>query len=253
MTPPIPKNLIGKTLAFEWRYNSAPQKIVRVPAHLNCITPESPRTITTPDSLLVVTFNSSSVYDTLISWIDNADLKMPQNFNTISTPYTINPSEQPLKSDILLQYRIPADESNLDQIGLYRWSKDKWDYLKDQRKSEFLTITSETDELGTVALLRDSEPPIITDIYPGSGGRFRVNDISMVSAIVKDPLSGIQDDHAITVTLDGQALYAEYNAPKDHIRYKLSQRLGTGSHQLTISVIDNAKNRATATSTFTVY
>ena len=253
LTDPIPRTLFDKILAFEWRYNQSPRKIYRVPGDFNRILPGSVQVLTTPDSLMTIVFNENSVYDTLINWIEKSDLEKLETSNIISIPYSIHPRGQALKSDILVKYNMPASENNLEQLGLYQWDEGEWDYIEEQQQSALLKKTAQLKELGTIALLRDSEPPLITAVFPGNGGRFRSAGISAISATIKDLLSGIQDDHAITVSLDGQILYAEYNAPKDFIRYKLSQRLENGQHTLIISAHDRAKNSTTVTSTFSVY
>ncbi len=253
LTDPIPRSLFDKVLAFEWRYNHAPLKIYRVPANFNRIIPGSTYIIKTPDSLMTATFNSSSTYDTMINWIDKTSLKNIESPNLVSVPYTLYPFDQPLKSDISVQFKLPASEDNLEQIGLYQWDQDEWNYIDNQQKADPFIITAKIAELGTLALLKDTEAPLITNIYPGNRGRFRTTDVSLISATIKDELSGILDDNAIIVSLDDQILYAEYNAPQDLIRYKLSQRLSTGLHTLTISAIDRANNKSTITGTFTVY
>jgi hypothetical protein len=101
--------------------------------------------------------------------------------------------------------------------------------------------------------LRDETPPEITDIFPGDGGNFRAIDVKYLMATVKDALSGLKDDTAIKITLNDKPVIAEYNAPKDYVRYKLPAPLKEGQYTLTIFVTDRAKNTMMKSSTFKIY
>jgi hypothetical protein len=149
--------------------------------------------------------------------------------------------------------KLAAGLEEVEKIGLYLLDDDEWNFLDNQLNPEQTAIIAYTDELGRVALLKDTEPPVITGIFPGNGGRFRSQDITYISAYVKDSLSGIKDDTSISVSLDDRPLYVEYNAPKNHIRYKIPGGLAEGQHTLTITVTDRANNQTTRSSTFIVF
>ncbi|MFH2024378.1 MAG: Ig-like domain-containing protein, partial [bacterium] len=240
-------------IAFEWRYNQSPENILRTPVNFKVATPDNSTGNISPDSVLSVTFLTSSVYDTLVTWINRASMNGNTAVSAISDLYTIFPLEQPLKSDILLAIKIPVGTEDLEKIGLYQLDKDEWNFLGNQLNPEQTTIAAYTGKFGSVVLLSDQEPPVISDIFPGNGGRFRSPDILYVSAIVTDNLSGIKDDTSIAVQLDKRPIYVEYNAPKDHIRYKIAGNLTEGQHTLTITVTDQANNSTEKSSTFTVY
>ncbi|MDO9547540.1 MAG: hypothetical protein Q7J65_01070, partial [Candidatus Marinimicrobia bacterium] len=249
----IPLSLFDTIIAFEWRYNQSPENILRTPVNFKVATPNNSIGSSSPDSVLSVTFPVNSVYDTLITWINQTRMYSNANISAISDPYTIFPLEQPLRSDILLEIKLPVGTEDLEKIGLYQLDDDEWSFLGNQSNPEQTTISAYTDKFGSVALLKDIESPVISDIFPGNGGRFRSQDITYISAIVKDNLSGLKDDTSISVLMDNRPLYAEYNAPKDHIRYKTSGSLSKGQHTLTITVTDRANNYTTKNSAFTVY
>ncbi|MFH2025415.1 MAG: peptidoglycan DD-metalloendopeptidase family protein [bacterium] len=249
----IPLSLFDTIIAFEWRYNQSPENILRTPVNFKTATPNNSISNNSPDSALSVTLPVNSVYDTLVTWINETRMNSNANISAISDLYTIFPLEQPLRSDILLEIKLPSGTEDIEKIGLYQLDKDEWNFLGNQLNPEQTTITAYTGKFGSIILLSDREPPVISDMFPGNGGRFRSPDIPYVSAIVTDNLSGIKDDTSIAVQMDKRPIYVEYNAPKDHIRYKISGNLPAGQHTLTITVTDQANNSTTKSSTFTVY
>ncbi|MBN2600395.1 MAG: M23 family metallopeptidase [Candidatus Marinimicrobia bacterium] len=249
----IPLSWFDTIIAFEWRYNRSPENILRTPVNFSVVTPNNRINSSSPDKILSVTFFNDSVYDTLVTWINHTSMNGNTTVSIISDLYTIFPLEQPLKSDILLEIQIPPGFENIKNIGLYQLDDNEWNFLGNQIDPERSTLSAYTGKFGSVALINDFNAPTISDIFPGNGGRFRSADISYLSAIVIDDLSGIKDDLSITVLLDDRPIYVEYNAPKDHIRYKVAGSLTAGQHSLKITVTDQANNSTTKSSVFTVY
>ena len=249
----LPLSLFDKIIVFEWRYNRFPENILRTPVNFKIASPDNSISISSPDSVLSVTFPVNSVYDTLVTWINKTSLKSNAEFSGISDLYTIFPLEQPLRSDIILEMQLPVGTEDIEKIGLYQLDGDEWNFIGKELNSDQTIISAYADKFGLFTLVKDIESPIISDIFPGNGGRFRVRDIKYISAVVKDNLSGIKDDTSISVLLDGRLLYTEYNAPKDHIRYKTPAGLPEGQHTLTITVSDQANNHTIKSSTFIVY
>ncbi|HDP67778.1 MAG TPA: M23 family metallopeptidase [Candidatus Marinimicrobia bacterium] len=250
---PIPLATLEYAIALEWRYNESPENILRIPCRFKLASPGSSMSHFSADSTFSVLFDTSSVYDTLATWIIQSPLISSMEFPFLSELYTINPVEQPLKADILVELNLPTGAESLDKIGVYQLDDDKWKFLDNTLIAENGCLRAKTNKLGSFALIKDRQPPEITDIFPGNSGRFRARDIIYISAIVKDQLSGIKDDTAISVMLNDRPLFVEYNAPKDQIRYKIAGGLPAGQHTLKITVVDNANNQTTRSSTFTVY
>ncbi|MCG2715917.1 MAG: hypothetical protein L6422_06495, partial [Candidatus Marinimicrobia bacterium] len=253
ISDPIPINLIDSMFSFEGRYNSNPENVVRYPADFKIIVPGVSRSIISADSMLAVTFNERSVYDTLVTWITKDHEHVVDADYLMSGVYTIQPLEQPLKSDVLLSFKLPVGEDDIEKIGLYQYDDDEWDFVGNRLNPERNALLAEMDETGAVALLKDVVSPVISGIFPGNGGKFRAKDVKYINAIVKDEMSGIKDDASITLTLDKRKLFAEYNGPKDKIRYKLSKPLKEGEHTIMITVTDRANNTISKSSTFTIY
>jgi len=249
----IPLSLFDTIIVFEWRYNQSPENILRTPVKFKIVSPNNSISVSSPDSVLSVTFPVNSVYDTLVTWISKTSLKSNAEFSGISDLYTIFPLEQPLRSDIFLEIKLPVGTEDIEKIGLYQLDSDDWNFMGKELNPDQTTISAYADKFGLFALVKDTDSPVISDLFPGNGGRFQARDIKYISAVVKDNLAGIKDDTSISVLLDGRLLYAEYNAPKDHVRYKTPAGLPEGQHILTITVSDQANNHTTKSSTFTVY
>lgn len=250
---PIPLAALEYAIALEWRYNDSPKNILRIPGRFKLATPGRSMSHISPDSVFSVLFDTNSTYDTLVTWIAQSPLNPSQEYPFLSELYTINPVEQPLKTDVLIEMNVPSGTDNPEKIGVYQLDADKWKFMDKIPVADRSRIRATAKKLGSFALLKDVEPPEIREIFPGDGGRFHARDIDYISAIVKDQLSGIKDDTSISVMLNERPLYAEYNAPRDHIRYKIAGSLPAGEHTLVITVVDNANNQTTGSSTFTVY
>jgi hypothetical protein len=152
-----------------------------------------------------------------------------------------------------LSFKLPVGENDIEKIGLYQYDDDEWDFVSNRLNPDRNAFLAEMDETGAVALLKDIVAPVISGIFPGYGGKFRAKDVKYINAIVKDEMSGIKDDASITFTLDDRQYFAEYNAPKDKVRYKLSKPLKEGEHTIIITVTDQANNSTSKSSMFTIY
>ncbi len=253
ISDPLPIMLSDKVFSLEWRYNRTPENILRLPVDFSLIVPGTPQTVTTKDSVFTVAFAKNSVYDSLLTWIVKKQPFPSNPEELISGIYTIFPTEQPLNKNIELFFKIPLGENDFDKIGVYHFDDDEWDFLNNQRLLKNNLISATTNKTGAFALLKDNKPPDITNIFPGNNGRFRSKNIEYIKAIVEDDLSGIKDDASITLTLDDRHLIAEYNGPKDSIRYKPSKPLNNGKHTITITVTDRANNSSSRTDNFYIY
>jgi hypothetical protein len=253
VSEPIPFNLLERAIAIEWRYNRNPEIICRSPVYFRLVTPHTGCEMMSRDSVVTVNFGDDAAFDTLATWIVGENLQLPESEHNVSGCYTLFPLEQPLKSDASLLFILPNPASDLEQIGLYEFDDDKWEYLDDQDWVAEFTLRAPIERTGIFALLRDETPPEITDIFPGDGGNFRAIDVKYLMATVKDALSGLKDDTAIKITLNDKPVIAEYNAPKDYVRYKLPAPLKEGQYTLTIFVTDRAKNTMMKSSTFKIY
>jgi len=253
VSEPIPFRLVERAIAVEWRFNRNPEIVCRLPIYFRLISPYVGHEIASRDSVVTVTFGEFAAYDTLVTWIARSDPQFPESEMNISGRYTLFPLEQPLKSDAVLRFKLFNPTSDLEKIGIYEYGDNKWKFLGNQALVEGFALRALIKSTGTFVLLKDEVPPEIADIFPGNGGNFRMGDVKYLRATVKDELAGLKDDTSIKMTLNNNPIYAEYNAPKNYVRYKLPAPLKEGQYTLTISVTDQANNMTTKSSTFQIY
>ncbi|MFH1213700.1 MAG: hypothetical protein V1681_06405, partial [Candidatus Neomarinimicrobiota bacterium] len=251
-TAPAPFAVWRDAFAFEVRFNTQPMNITRVRLNLKCIVSGSDNFYTSRDSLFTAIFPVDAVYDSMLIWLNSATAGSLDGGQFVSPRYTLYPTNQPLHDSIRVAFKYPTYSADIRQIGVYQHVENTWRFLGNQTDSQNNLIRAATRRMGELALIKDFTPPVIRNIFPGNGGRFRASGVRTVKATVRDDLSGIQNDLAIVATLDDYPLITEYHAPKHYIKYGLAGALASGKHILNITVTDRAGNISTATSEFTI-
>lgn len=257
ITEPIPLSQWYNSIAWEIRLfngldtTNALATVFREKTCFECVTPSTPVEISSSDKIFNIKIGCDVVYDSLLVWIDTVRPFPVKGGEFLSKGYRISPSSQPLKKNISIAFILPMGEEKSEQIGIYRYD-DKWKFEGNKIDSSRLAITAETDETGIFTLIRDFTPPTIKRIFPGNGSSFKSSDVKILEAYVKDELSELKDDTSIQVTLNGKPVIAEYNAPQNHIRYKLPQPLSPGQYILEIVAIDRALNSNSTVSRFVI-
>lgn len=239
-------------IACEIRISSEPMTVYRKPVRLKCVEPKTGGSVTSPDSLFQASFVPGSVYDTLLSWIDTVSAHPGKNGNQVSKIYRIYPETEPLQDSIWVEFNYPAFVEKVEQYGVYLWRDGKWSYLGNEIDPARDVIRADLRKLGDFCLMKDQKPPVIKNVFPGNGGRFRSSSIDWLKASVSDALSGIRDDLSIQVRLDEVPVIVEYCGIKKTLRYRLRHPLKPGRHQVKINAIDRAGNVSTAVSEFTI-
>jgi len=238
-------------LACEIRVPSEPMTVYRKPVRLKCIEPKMGGSATSQDSLFQATFFPGSVYDTLLCWIDTVSAHPGKNGNQVSKIYRIYPETEPLQDSISVEFKYQTYVEKIEQYGVYSWRDGKWLFLGNQISGRD-AICADSRKLSDFCLMKDQKPPVIKNVFPGNGGRFRSSSVDWLKASVSDALSGIRDDLSIQVRLDEVPVLAEYCGIKKTLRYQLRQPLKPGRHQVRITATDRAGNVSTAVSEFTI-
>jgi len=134
----------------------------------------------------------------------------------------------------------------MDKISLYYYNKDNgWTYIHSKNSTKRRVLTGGLRSLEAVCILQDNVPPRILSTFPGNGGLYDVEDVSIIEANVDDILSGIEPaESEMSMILDGKQLISAYQPVKQKISYELSAPLNVGGHSFIVFVKDRSGNKA---------
>jgi len=207
------------------------------------VRPNRQRTITFPDSQVTMTFNNNSLWQPICVRCDSA--KYPVGgFPYLTRAWKIEPRDVPLAGNVEISWKIPPNQTTLNQIAIYRWSRRAyWKILMPVTYSDDGAINAPTDELGIFALIRDDQPPEVTPVFPKNGAVVTTAKPRLVVHI-GDVLSGLDED-GMQMKLDGNVVISEYDPDAQTVSYRPHDTLASGEHQLTAEVRDRAGNVTT--------
>ena len=221
---------------------------------LNHISNRDGGTLVSKDGNFIAQFDDKSLYIDYFGDVElSDDPKYVSGNDEILTPiYNISPTYQPMKEVVKLLVRYPKSDLLKEKLGIYYFdSKKGWVYLNSEHDSSMQIMSTEVLSLESFAVLGDNIPPTFESVTPSNNSIVNNRGLE-ISARIKDLLSGIQDENAITIELDGELKIFEWHPASNTARYKSHQQLRKGKHTFRISAIDNAKNRKSVTKTFTV-
>ncbi len=119
--------------------------------------------------------------------------------------------------------------------------------LVETRSYRTLTTSGET-----FALIEETDPPRIEMKWPAEGGTYQWGDLRQIRFHIDDPVAGIKDETAISLTLDGVTRIFEYNTYRATVTYVLPKPMERGQHEVIITASDQVGNAVTKTVTFSV-
>ncbi len=133
-------------------------------------------------------------------------------------------------------------------MGVYGYSygSGNWGFIA---KNDGAKLESGGFGLGKLALIEDSDPPVIASVSPTGAIKSRTPTLSCT---IRDKLSGLALDSGINMYLDGAWVPAEYDIDGAIFSYKVRGALKPGSHKLEIKASDNQGNLTVKTTNFTV-
>jgi hypothetical protein len=170
-----------------------------------------------------------------------------------SDKYLIMPEAFVCREDYLVRMTFQGI-NHTDSLSGICWRDEKkqsWVWLDNTWNSERRAFTAKSRGGGLFGAIHDFDPPNIRPItiYAGS----RTNDpMQELRFLVKDTVSGIGDDTAFHITLNGEWLIPEYDFETNVLRTWPNTPMSKGPQQLTIRVTDRAGNSAEQTIDFTV-
>ena len=154
-------------------------------------------------------------------------------------PFIVGPQSVPLKDKFILSY---LNEKNYTNLGIYKYDyyNEKWKFLDNKLDQNKITATIKSG--GVFSIIKDIKPPNISRVVPKVGSTYRHDHFDMLKFEVEDELSGIKNEKNIEVILDGKKIISEYNTYRSTVFYAFKEPLAIGTHEIKISVTDNANN-----------
>ena len=142
-----------------------------------------------------------------------------------------------------------AGVSDASRVGLYRRSRDGWDYLSAKPAEGGTSIEADSRRLGTFALFADTLAPRITLNLPrrkAAAGRY---NRWALEAQLAEQGSGV-DPRASAFEVDGVRVPSEWDAEERTLRWRPRRAPSAGEHRYTVVATDRAGNVARSTGTF---
>lgn len=212
---------------------------------LYAVSPESTCEVDSPDSTMTIYFQSNSSY--YPDYIFPSAGKLTHEARGNAIVYDIQPAN--FLADQLLKFKFNVARLGLAgrKIGAYGASAGGgWNFIGkiDGSKWEVAGLG-----LGKIALIEDSDPPVISSVSPSATTS---SGTPLLSCHLDDNLSGLALDTGLSMTIDGIWAPAEYDIDSGKFSYKVRKALKPGKHQLEISAADNQGNIAGKIISFTV-
>jgi hypothetical protein len=221
-------SIAGKrTFVFEGNVNGDPVRVVDS-LDVYPIVPGKHGTITFDNGNLLLEYDSLSVYDTLylqpkISTIEGARV------------YELLPERTILREGLAVTLRTIRPSA---RPAIFSSGGGEWSLLARPGNPESGSLTARlSDWLGSLALLTDTTPPIISNF------RFihRKRSEALATFRVWDELSGV-DYKELKVYIDGKFVVPEVDGEHRRATIVAPKGLTRGSHRLLVRVQDNLGN-----------
>ncbi|MFH2037646.1 MAG: hypothetical protein ABIJ45_14695, partial [Candidatus Zixiibacteriota bacterium] len=196
-----------------------------------------------------VTYQHESFYSPAFIELKAEKGTYPYPRNLFGKIYSIRPETMPLADDILLSFKL---DSTIDKskVGVYRLnSKNEWKWLNSKIESD--RIVARSSLTGTFAVLKDTGPPKIENIYPPNG-KTVFSKWPQIRCKITDGLAQIEDDTQIEIFLDGQWLIPEYDPETFILKTYPDKPLQKGKYNLLIRATDRVGNRREVNTDFFV-
>ncbi|MCP4400161.1 MAG: M23 family metallopeptidase [bacterium] len=192
-----------------------------------------------------MTFPEGALYEDAFANIwPTTSYEVTDGLPLISEVYDFRPAGVPLEKKGSIRIQYPKNVQNLKELGIFWWDhiKKRWYYMDDKQQGKARSLTASIIYPSFYAVLRDTLPPVISDLTPESGSVTKASGVTL-SAIIKDVGKGV-DQSSIVMTLDGKRIGAEYDPDRRKVSYFLTQTLAPGKHTLAVKASDKAGHPA---------
>lgn len=241
--PLIPDQFLG-TAEVIIIIEGSPVRETRIRMRPNIASTIKQTSVISPDENCSLQALPTTFYEKTAFWIENVKIPVPVAGGTfIGKTYQLQPFDRPLQDSARIAIKLPTMERNSGNMGIFYYDqKEGWTYLpsrfSEKRRMFFTTVYS----LEAIAIIEDTNEPIIKNVFPGNGGYYQFQDVKTLSAKIFDELAGINNEKSISMILDGKNLIFEYQPIKKNVRYILDTPLEKGEHSLVIEATDQVGN-----------
>ncbi|MCH8836173.1 MAG: M23 family metallopeptidase [Candidatus Marinimicrobia bacterium] len=232
---------------------------VRLPQHSVVVPPNEHRELQDPEGYLHVEFRPGTFYDSTLVWYSRSKVKPPPGTEFVTPPVQIGPLNRPYKGPMGLSLMVPPNQLLPASTGIYYLDRKKgWIFMPpavgvsrmERIRTRAYNTLATSGEI--FALIKETDPPVIQPLRPGPGGTYPRRDLRSVRFNVRDEVSGLKDETAISLTIDGVPRIFEYNTNREVVNYTLPVLFDPGEHELVITAVDQVGNTDTVRVTFNI-
>ena len=234
------------------RVDLSPPYEVRMPTVSKVAIPTERGQLADPGGNFVVDFRPGTFYDSTFVWLSQADVKPPRGARMVVLPIAVEPFTRPFKGPMRLQFTVPGNRLLPEHAGIfYLDAEDGWEFMDpagSHTRAELVasrTYRTLSSSGEIFALLEENDPPHIQFREPDAGATYRRADLQRIRINVEDTVTGIADETAISLTLDGMPRIFEYNTLRNLVTYVPPRPLSPGRHHMVVTATDQLGNTAT--------
>jgi hypothetical protein len=215
------------------------------------VKPGRGRSVFAPDARMRVAFADDSVYWPIYSRVSIDTVVRVRDSRVIGPVYHVEPQDVPLSNAAVVTISFPDTISQPRQLGVCYLDRGRWVFIENEVSSARSTVSARVHSLEDFAIIRDSEPPVLSVRTPHPGSVTH-NRRPTISVGVYDSTSGFKSEESIELRLNDQLLIAEYDPERDVIQYRPKQDLAPGVYKLAVHAEDRCGNVARREWDFTI-
>ena len=153
----------------------------------------------------------------------------------------LDPTDIPLRKGAVLSMHVPNKEKNIEKLAIYSASQRKWVFQGNKFDFNYRAIEVHLRNFGKFTILRDTLAPRILRLIPHQGQTV-TSRMPTIRVYFRDDLSGIEDDRAVKIYLDGKFRISEYDPEMNRTTFVPDWKLKSGIHSVKVEITDRCGN-----------